>query len=83
MKLEAMKKYLASKITAICICGFILAALAFNAPPTPINWTEMGIEIFLILMVGTFTIFYMSGLVLERRQAEDTTGKHKNSPGMI
>ena len=83
MKMEEIKKYVTSKIIVISIGGFILAALliatdeifdipalVFNTPPTPVNWMEIGIEIFFILMVGAFTIFYISKLDLERKWAE-------------
>lgn len=91
MKLEEIKKYVTSKIIAISISGFILVALliaaneifdipalVFNAPPTPVNWVEIGIEIFFILMVGAFIIFYISKLELEHKRAEKELRKHRN-----
>ncbi len=68
---------------ALCIAGFILAILLvaadeifdipyhlFNAPPTPINWTEIGIESIFILIVGSLTISILWRLNLKREQAE-------------
>lgn len=64
-----MKRPKLNAITAISISGFILAILLvaadeifdipyhlFNAPPTPINWTEIRIESIFILIVGSLTI---------------------------
>ena len=86
-----IKKYLSSKIAVICTSGFILIALllaadeildipfhVFNAPPTPINWVEIGIEVFFVLMVGVFTVFYISKLDLGRKQAEDELRKTRD-----
>ena len=68
---------------AICIAGFILAILLvaadeifdipyhlFSAPPTPINWTESGIESIFILIVGSLTISILWRLNLKRERAE-------------
>ncbi len=86
MRLGERKKYMTSRVTVICTVGFILAALlivadeifdipahVFNAPPTPINWTEIGIEAIFILIVGTLTIFIIQRLSLKRVQAERRT----------
>ncbi len=80
-----------SKRITILIGSFILAALliavdeifdipalVFNAPPTPVNWTEVVIEILFIFMVGALTIFYISKLDLERKRAEEELRKHRN-----
>ncbi len=66
---------------ALCIAGFILAILLvaadeifdipyhlFNAPPTPINWTEIGIESIFILIVGSLTISILWRLNLSKQK---------------
>ncbi len=84
MKLEEIKKRISKKITAVCTEAFILAALlilanhavgvsflVFKTPPAPLNWIEIGIDLFFVLIVGAFAVYWMSRLDLERRQAEE------------
>ena len=78
-----MKKYILSKITVICTVAFILVALLaavneildipslLRTPATPINWIEIGIDIFWILIVGAFAIYWVSKLDLESKQTEE------------
>jgi hypothetical protein len=88
MKPEEIKKRMTNKITVMCAIGFILAAFlvaadeildipanVFNAPPTPINWTEIGIEVFFIFVVGTFVVFAISKLDSERKRTEESLRK--------
>jgi PAS domain S-box-containing protein len=78
-----MKKLGFDARIAICIAGFILAILLvaadeildipyhlFNAPPTPINWTEIGIESIFILTVGSLTISILWRVNLKRERVE-------------
>jgi PAS domain S-box-containing protein len=77
-----------SKTTAILALGFTLAALlitadeifdipalVFNAPPTPINWTEISIELSCLVIVGVVIIFSVYRLGLRRKRAEEQLRK--------
>ncbi|MCD6567459.1 MAG: PAS domain S-box protein [Dehalococcoidia bacterium] len=79
-----MKKSVPDRIVGISVIGFIMAALlvaadevldvpahVFGAPPTPINWTEIGIEVLCVAVVGILTVFFISRLNLERKQAHE------------
>jgi PAS domain S-box-containing protein len=72
----------------MCTFGFILAALlvaadeiwdipanVFNASPTPINWTEIGIEAFFIFLVGALVISIVSKLESAQRRGEEALRK--------
>ena len=78
-----------NKIVGICIGSFTLSALlvaanefldipfhVFNAPPTPVNWTEIFIEVSSIFVVGAFTTFGILKLDLRRKRAEEKLSKH-------
>ncbi len=71
-------------ITSVSIAGFILAILLvaadeifdipyhlFNAPATPINWTEIRIESIFLLVVGSLTISFLWRLNSKHEQAEE------------
>jgi len=88
MRPKTDKGFKISKVAIICIIGFVLAALlvvadeifdvpalVFNAQPTPINWTEIGIELFFIFIVGTLVISVISWLDSKRQQAEESLRK--------
>lgn len=78
-----MKRPKVNAITAMSIGGFILVMLLvafdeifdiphhlFNAPPTPINWAKIGIELTFILMAGLLPVFILWRLNLKRQQVE-------------
>jgi PAS domain S-box-containing protein len=82
---KMVRKHVASKITVMCIIGFTLAAILlvadetfdiparlFNAPPTPVNWTEIGLEVFYVAIVATFVTLAISRLSSERKRAEES-----------
>lgn len=84
VKLEEIKKRIYKKITVVCTEAFILVALLillnhavdvsyliFDTPQVPINWLEIGIDLFFVLMIGAFAIYWVSRLDVERKQAED------------
>jgi len=72
------------KIAGICISGIILSAFlvaadeildipfhVFNAPPSPVNWTEICIEVSFIFVVGAFVAFGLFKLDLRHKQVEE------------
>ena len=71
-------------VVAISVTGFILAVLIiaaneildipsriFNAPPTRINWIEISIEAFFVLIVASLTVLIIRRLDLRRKQAQE------------
>jgi PAS domain S-box-containing protein len=88
MKSRKTKRFATSKVAVACTGGFILAAffvaadeifdipaVVFNASPTPINWTEIGIETSFIFMVGSIVISVISWLDSKRKRAEESLHK--------
>jgi PAS domain S-box-containing protein len=84
MKLEIRRKSIANRITIICIESFVLVALLivanhvidipsmiFNTAPVPADWVAIVIDLFFILTVGVFTVYWISRLDIGRRQAEE------------
>ena len=83
-----IKRFIGSKVAVICTFGFILVALlvaadeiwdipanVFNASPTPINWTEIGVEVFFIFLAGALVISILSKLESAQRQGEEALRK--------
>ncbi len=92
MKLEIMQRGIASRITIVCIESFVLVALLivanhvidmpsiiFKKAPVPANWVGVGIDLFFILSVGVFTVYWISRLDIGRRQAEELYNTLANS----
>jgi PAS domain S-box-containing protein len=84
MKLGIMQRSIANRITIVCIESFVLVALLivanhvidipfmiFSTAPVPSNWVGVGIDLFFILAVGVFTVYWISRLDIGRRQAEE------------
>ena len=79
-----------SKIVGICIAGIILSGFlvaadeffdipfhVFNAPPTPVNWTEVCVKVSFIFVGGAFVIFGLLKRDLRRKRAEEELSKHR------
>lgn len=77
-----------NKIAGVCIGGIMLGALlvaadelldipfhVFNAPPTPVNWTEICIKVSFIFVGGAFITFGILKLDLRRKRAEEELSK--------
>jgi PAS domain S-box-containing protein len=92
MKLALAKRDFASRITIICIESFILVTLLivanhvidmpfmiFKTAPVTANWVGVGIDLFFILSVGVFTVYWISRLDIGRRQAEELYNTLANS----
>jgi PAS domain S-box-containing protein len=84
LRRREMKLVKLNAITMVSIAAFMLVillvfvneifdfpSLLFNAPPTPVNWVDIGIVSFLVLLVGSLTIFFSWRLILKREQAEE------------
>jgi len=52
-----------------------IPANVFNASPTPINWTEIGVEVFFIFLAGALVISILSKLESAQRQGEEALRK--------
>jgi len=77
-------------MVGICIAGIILSGFlvaadeffdipfhVFNAPPTPVNWTEVCIKVSFIFVGGAFVIFSLLKRDLGRKRAEEELSKHR------
>ena len=82
--MDKERRYGLSRITVIAAVGFILMAIllamgeildipyvVFNAPPTPINWHELSIELLYIAIVGVFVLLSIHRLDISRMKAEE------------
>ena len=83
MTLKQLERYIFSRVTVVSAVAFILVALLltvnhiigiatllFKVPPALLFWIEIGIDVFFVLIIGSFTVYWMSRLDLERKQAE-------------
>jgi PAS domain S-box-containing protein len=67
-------------IGAFVLLGFLiildeildLPHLIFGAPPTPINWTEIAIEVAIVLLVGLISVYMLYVIGVKRKRAEET-----------
>jgi PAS domain S-box-containing protein len=84
VKPEAVKKSIADKIAVISTEAFILVALLiianhvidipfllFDTTPASMNWVSIGIDLFFVLLVGAFAVYWISKLESGRKKAEE------------
>lgn len=84
MKAKDVGKYISSRKTAVCTGAFITVALLIvvnhvfvvpsllaRTPSAPVNWLGTGIDVFFVLTVGSFAIYWMSRGDVALQQAED------------
>ncbi len=79
---EAGRQYLKGKIAITCASAFVLVALLIIAnhvavvplldiPAGSVNWLLIGVDVFFVLIVGLFAVYWMSRLESEHEQAEE------------
>ncbi len=82
--MDKKRRYRLSRITVMAAVGFILMAIllamgeildipyvVFNAPPTPINWHELSIELLYTAIIGVFVLLSIHRLDISRMKAEE------------
>ncbi|MCK4491724.1 MAG: PAS domain-containing protein, partial [Candidatus Altiarchaeales archaeon] len=82
--MDKERRYGLSRITVMAAVGFILMAIllamgeildipyvVLNAPPTPINWHELSIELLYITIIGVFVLLSIHRLDIGRMKAEE------------